>query len=57
MRGIIPYVSPCHPCEYNSYSIDEEDGECISDECHRPEGGVCWIEEWMKDDEKKSGGK
>lgn len=52
MRGIIPYTSPCHPCEYNSYAVDEEDGECIYDECNRPDGGTCWIEEWMKESEK-----
>lgn len=47
------FASPCYPCKYNAYATDEETGDPIFDECHRPEGGFCWIEAWMEEDEKK----
>lgn len=49
---LIPYVSPCYPCEYNIYEIDEY-GECIKDECNRPQNGICWIEEWCLEQEER----
>lgn len=46
------YTSPCYPCEYNSFAVDEF-GDPIYDICSKPEGGKCWIEEWAKELEEK----
>lgn len=43
------YVSPCSPCDYNYYAVDPETGDCLYDECRKPEDGFCWIEEWVKE--------
>lgn len=48
------YQSPCFSCPYNYCEIDEY-GDPIKDECNRPEGGECWIEEWIKEYESEAG--
>lgn len=51
------YISPCSPCEYNHYQIDEF-GECKFDICDCPKDEIdkkCWIVQWAKElSEKRS---
>lgn len=48
------YCSPCDPCEYNDYAVDEEFGDCLYDECSCPDpDNLCWIVQWQKEIEKK----
>lgn len=51
------YISPCDPCEYNYYAVDEF-GECKCDICFCPKDEKdekCWIEQWAKElNEKRS---
>ena len=37
------YVSPCYPCEYNFYSVDE------FGDCNEEKEQKCWIEQWIKE--------
>lgn len=49
------YISPCDPCDYNYYSVDEF-GECKEDICSCPEeeqDEKCWIVQWAKELEEK----
>lgn len=45
------YESPCYPCDYNFYSVDEF-GDCKEDICTCPKEELkdkCWIEQWAKE--------
>lgn len=49
------YQSPCHPCEYNSYSVDEF-GDCNEDVCSCPEEEKeqkCWLVQWAREEQLK----
>lgn len=49
------YQSPCYPCEYNFYSVDEF-GDCKEDICICPEEEKeqkCWIEQWAREKQLK----
>ena len=49
------YQSPCYPCEYNFYSVDEF-GDCKEDICKCPKEEKeqkCWIEQWAKEEQLK----
>lgn len=44
------YQSPCYPCEYNFYSVDEF-GDCKEDICKCPKdkkSEKCWLEQWAR---------
>lgn len=44
------YVSPCYPCEFNHYAIDEEFGDCLYDRCSCPDpDNLCWIVKWINE--------
>lgn len=48
------YQSPCYPCEYNLYCVDEF-GDCIEDICQCPKEKLddeCWIIQWAKEKEE-----
>ena len=49
------YRSPCDPCEYNYYSVDEF-GDCKEDICKCPENEKaekCWLEQWAREELQK----
>lgn len=48
------YQSPCYPCEFNEYAVDEEFGDCLYDRCLCPDpDNLCWIVQWMRETEEK----